>query len=428
MSEVVATCRLLGHELQVLSKIVEQATEGVAVIDLDGIVRFVNIRWAEMHGYSTTGQLLGKHIRMFHTKGQMQNDLVQMLDETRRRGLIIGPIDHTKRSGRTFPTQTKIVLLSLSSKPSGFIILAVDCTDSRKNAAQLREKSAELNEMKEATEQIKQAEECSRRHAAELEQQLEEQAAGHRRLQGQLREQVELLERQSAELTQLGEAKKRLEGETSEHQKLASELHDIREQAEEKIAKLTQEREQLRQEVAGYKEAEEQLRRAITELEQKSRELEQGIGEAEHLKGQPRDQTQACDELKEPLEQHVGELVDAKAFASEILGVSRMRFRLMRARGRIGPRPIKVNGNLRWELSSILRWIEWNCCKTGEFKARELREFEQIPEESQARPPQISSVHMEERGHEMSRKIMIFSLRRKSPRVSTRAFFGGFQR
>jgi len=67
------------------------------------------------------------------------------------------------------------------------------------------------------------------------------------------------------------------------------------------------------------------------------------------------------------------EMVDAKRFAVYILGISRWRFWLLRKLGRIGPKPMKVNGTLKWELSSVLRWIEWGCCNTTEFHAREQR-------------------------------------------------------
>lgn len=78
------------------------------------------------------------------------------------------------------------------------------------------------------------------------------------------------------------------------------------------------------------------------------------------------------------VEQRVVECVDAKTIASEILGISELRFWSLRVRGRFSPKPIKVNGSLIWTLSSILRWIEWGCCGMAEFQAREQRALQQI--------------------------------------------------
>ncbi len=67
-------------------------------------------------------------------------------------------------------------------------------------------------------------------------------------------------------------------------------------------------------------------------------------------------------------------LVDARAI-SEILGISKRGFWRLRAQGKIGPKPVKVGGSLRWRLSSILKWIERDCCDAAEFEAgRETEE------------------------------------------------------
>lgn len=68
-------------------------------------------------------------------------------------------------------------------------------------------------------------------------------------------------------------------------------------------------------------------------------------------------------------------LVDAKTIAKEILSISKRGFWRLRAQGKIGPKPVRVGGSLRWKLSEVLQWIEWNCCDMAEFQAR--REAEQ---------------------------------------------------
>ena len=91
------------------------------------------------------------------------------------------------------------------------------------------------------------------------------------------------------------------------------------------------------------------------------------------------------------LQQRVGEFVDAKTIALEILGISELRFWFLRVRGRIGPKPMKVNGSLIWTLSSIIRWIEWGCCDMAEFQAREQKSRQQISQT--ALPPSRRKLH-----------------------------------
>ncbi len=91
------------------------------------------------------------------------------------------------------------------------------------------------------------------------------------------------------------------------------------------------------------------------------------------------------------LQQRVVEFVDAKTIASEILGISERRFWFLRVRGRVGPKPMKVNGSLIWTLSSIVRWIEWGCCDMAEFQAREQRALQQTSQT--ALPPGRKKLH-----------------------------------
>jgi PAS domain S-box-containing protein len=56
--------QLLRH----LGMITQQMDQGIAIIDPNGIICFVNMPWAKMHGYKTSNELLGKQISTFHTR------------------------------------------------------------------------------------------------------------------------------------------------------------------------------------------------------------------------------------------------------------------------------------------------------------------------------------------------------------------------
>ncbi|MBT4511510.1 MAG: PAS domain S-box protein, partial [Chloroflexi bacterium] len=55
---------------QLLSNAIEQSSEGVAIIDLDGNLLSLNTAFAAMHGYSRE-EALGRHLSIFHTVEQL---------------------------------------------------------------------------------------------------------------------------------------------------------------------------------------------------------------------------------------------------------------------------------------------------------------------------------------------------------------------
>jgi len=60
----------LDDRMQLLSLAVEQSSEGIAVVDLDGALEYLNDAFARMHGYSVK-ELIGKNLSIFHTPQQM---------------------------------------------------------------------------------------------------------------------------------------------------------------------------------------------------------------------------------------------------------------------------------------------------------------------------------------------------------------------
>lgn len=54
------------EELYLLSSMVKQSDEGMAVVDLNGNLLFLNDAFAAMHGYASE-ELLDKHLSIFHT-------------------------------------------------------------------------------------------------------------------------------------------------------------------------------------------------------------------------------------------------------------------------------------------------------------------------------------------------------------------------
>ncbi|MDY6988271.1 MAG: PAS domain S-box protein [Thermodesulfobacteriota bacterium] len=126
---------------QFFLRIVEQASEGIAVSDLDGYLLFVNHAFAAMHGYRP-GELVGKRLSVFHTPEQMAS--VEMdIRELKTRGEFSGDVWHVKKDGTVFPTfMHNSVLRNEAGDPLGLIATLLDITE-RKAADQALAESEE---------------------------------------------------------------------------------------------------------------------------------------------------------------------------------------------------------------------------------------------------------------------------------------------
>jgi PAS domain S-box-containing protein len=117
------------HELRFLAVAADRASEGIAVADIDGVLRFANLAWAIMHGYKSANELLGKHISSFHTKKEMEALVADFIEEAKRRGQFAGPVEHVRSNGTVFPTQTRMSTVKVNEgKTIGLVIFASDAS------------------------------------------------------------------------------------------------------------------------------------------------------------------------------------------------------------------------------------------------------------------------------------------------------------
>jgi PAS domain S-box-containing protein len=123
--------------LRFLSQAVEQSSEGIAVIDLDSRVRFVNHAFAETHGY-TPEECTGRNVSVFHTPEQMpavEQAKRQLLED----GRFSGELWHVRRDGTVFPgSMNNAVLRDSQGNPLALIGALRDVTEIQKTEAALR--------------------------------------------------------------------------------------------------------------------------------------------------------------------------------------------------------------------------------------------------------------------------------------------------
>jgi PAS domain S-box-containing protein len=127
MKNIFTAYKQIEQVLRYLTTIAEQADEGIAVVDLDSSIWFVNEAWAWMHGYKTNDELIGKQLNIFHTEEQMESGVIPLFEEAKRCGQIEGTVEHIKGDGTVFPAQTKMILVEdEASNTNGLIIFATD--------------------------------------------------------------------------------------------------------------------------------------------------------------------------------------------------------------------------------------------------------------------------------------------------------------
>ena len=118
------------EEIKMLSSVVEQSAEGMAIADLDGNLTFVNNAWCRMHGYKSSEELLGKNLAISHNKEQLENEVKPFNTKVFKLGTYSGEVGHITRNGKPFPTlMTSVVLKNKQGKPYAIAGIARDITE-----------------------------------------------------------------------------------------------------------------------------------------------------------------------------------------------------------------------------------------------------------------------------------------------------------
>jgi PAS domain S-box-containing protein len=154
MQNVFTAHKQIEQTLRYLALIAQQTKEGIAVLDLDGNIQFVNEVWVEIHGYKTADELVGRQLSLFHTREKMKTDVIPLLEKTESAGRSEGIVEHIKSDGTPLPMQTRMVLIKDDSdNATGLIVFAEDIGQFTK----LQETTAEnLKQIKRFNQRITQ--------------------------------------------------------------------------------------------------------------------------------------------------------------------------------------------------------------------------------------------------------------------------------
>jgi len=123
-----------------LAMIAEQAGEGIAVADLNGILQFANASWANMHGYETADEMLGEHLSICHTNEQIKTDVIPFNEQVKCNGYHTGEVGHVRKDGTRFTAHmVSTIFKDEAGVPVGFIGFALDITERKRVETALQE-------------------------------------------------------------------------------------------------------------------------------------------------------------------------------------------------------------------------------------------------------------------------------------------------
>ncbi len=119
-------------ETRVFKEISDNANYSLAILNLDGTIRYTNRHAAEAHGYSVD-ELVGKHVSVFHNEEQM--DAVQQIIRHVQRGGEFGAAEiwHQHRDGTRFPMlMSGLLLRDEKGVPSSIAATGIDLPEHKR--------------------------------------------------------------------------------------------------------------------------------------------------------------------------------------------------------------------------------------------------------------------------------------------------------
>ena len=137
LEKKVAELGQMDDRMRLLSLAIEQSNEGMAIVDLDGNLQYLNAAFAKMHEYSVK-ELIGKNLSIFHTPQHMAS-VEAANKQVKKTGSFKGEIWHVTRNGTEFSTLTHNSLLRNDiGNPMGIIVKLRNITDLKGKEALLK--------------------------------------------------------------------------------------------------------------------------------------------------------------------------------------------------------------------------------------------------------------------------------------------------
>ncbi len=251
MNEVIGKARIAIEALQNSAAVTEHACKGIAVLDDGGRICFADMFWAEMHGYETGDELVGKRIDEFHSAEQMQKDVVQFMAEAKFRGRLAGPLNHIDRNRSEFATHTEMTAIETEDgRTIGLIISSIkhcagveQIIEPGRSQTHLKELTAQLTDLEDqlrdqALDRQQARDACTQRDELRIaNEKLQNNLAENRQIKEQLEQQVgeliETLGESDNQAAELNELKEQLHNQACEQERISEQLQQYRKKLEQ---------------------------------------------------------------------------------------------------------------------------------------------------------------------------------------------------
>ena len=130
------------------------AAHGVAVVDLQGNINYINDYFAEVHGF-TAAQLQGKNLRLFHNRRQMPRVDALNSQVVEAGSYSAEEVWHIHQDGYVFPMLMNAVLIrDIHDEPQYIAATATDISDLKRAEAQLEQTARQLQRSNEDLQQF----------------------------------------------------------------------------------------------------------------------------------------------------------------------------------------------------------------------------------------------------------------------------------
>ncbi len=140
--------KLAEKERIKLSSIVKQSTNGIAIADMKGNIIFANKAWIQMHDYETEEELIGKHLRIFHTKQQLEKEVVPFNQKVMETGFYAGEVGHIRKDGSHFPAfMSSNMINDEKGKPYAIATISRDISELKMAELALKESESKLKRL-----------------------------------------------------------------------------------------------------------------------------------------------------------------------------------------------------------------------------------------------------------------------------------------
>jgi len=130
-----------------LNTALAQSLDGIAFVQMDGYIKFVNSAFAEMHGF-TQEELIGQHFQLCHTPEQLAQEILPTIDLLINHGTFRdAEIGHRRKDGTVFPTyMTSTLVKDDSGTPTGMLSVTRDISAKKTAEAEKAKLTEQLHQ------------------------------------------------------------------------------------------------------------------------------------------------------------------------------------------------------------------------------------------------------------------------------------------